>query len=418
MEDSAAVTPQRVLMISRRFWPHLGSDTACRDRRLVDALRRSGLSVEVLTPRHAVGWNERFEFRESVVHRPLVWPRGPWAARRYQRSLRAWLEDQGTRFGAWVCSGFGEDWSTVLRADVPQVRKFVWHSGTGGGADHVVWGQLHGERRLVAELSQADGVIVSWASVQRALVGVGVEAGRLRRIDIGVASAVGSAETWGSSPVTGGLATLGQSRRALAEINGDLRLEAESLVVMAGGEMTAGGGMGGLAEAFATLPDGWGDLRLWLIGDGPRRGELHDYFRHQSLRPQVAMPGTFTDFEDLYRAADVVVIPSAAEGLEDTLPSAVAAAVPLVVVDSPDTRAFFAGVEGLVGWFRAGMVKGMRDALQDCLLQLVQRREAAKRLRREMLTRRPYQQTVLAFKQLIESSPSSRSPGPSPRSMP
>jgi glycosyltransferase involved in cell wall biosynthesis len=145
---------------------------------------------------------------------------------------------------------------------------------------------------------------------------------------------------------------------------------------------------------------------------------LHDYFRHQSLRPQVAMPGTFTDFEDLYRAADVVVIPSAAEGLEDTLPSAVAAAVPLVVVDSPDTRAFFAGVEGLVGWFQAGMVKGMRDALQDCLLQLVQRREAAKRLRREMLTRRPYQQTVLAFKQLIESSPSSRSSGPSPRSMP
>jgi len=158
-----------------------------------------------------------------------------------------------------------------------------------------------------------------------------------------------------------------------------------------------------LARAFAAMLDQWADLRLWLIGDGPIRDPLHHYFRQQSVRQQVAMPGTFVDFEDLHACADVLVVPSPADGLEDTLPAAVAAGIPLVVVDSPDTRAFFSGAEHSVEWFMPDSVDSLRAALHACLIDPVGRRVEARRLRRDLMTRRPYQQTVGDFKQLFDS---------------
>jgi glycosyltransferase involved in cell wall biosynthesis len=394
--------PTRILMVSRHYWPHLSIDTACRDVRLADALRRAGLTVEVWTPRYSAGWNDRLTHREVEVHRPLVASRGLWAGRRYGRQLRIWLDEHGGDYDIWFCTGLGEESAVVTRADsAGRARKVIWHGGTGELADHRVWSAAWGQRKLAAELNLADAVVVSWASAQRELLGQGVVADRLRRIEIGLPAGAAAADP--------GDAAVGQSKSrtqaagALARVNGDFALSRESMVVLACGQMTAQGGMLTLSRAFASLLDDWADLRLWLIGDGPIRDPLHHYFRQQSVRQQVAMPGTFVDFEDLHACADVLVVPSPADGLEDTLPAAAAAAIPLVVADSHDTRAFFNGTEQSVEWFNPGSVESLRAALHACLVDPAGRRAEARRLRRELLTRRPYQQTVGEFQQLFDS---------------
>ncbi len=386
-------------MVSRHFWPHLWSDAACRDLRLADALHRAGLGIEVLTPRYSSAWPERLTIRELPVERPLAAPQTPWSVARYQRHLQSWLTANAGRFDIVFCTRLGEEFSALMQMQLPpSVCRVGLHSGTGDAADHRVWASLRGGKRMPGHLAKADAVVVSWASAQRALLAIGTPVNRMHRIDIGVISGATPADR--DASVSG---SLRRQRQALAEINGDLELDRDSQVILVCGQMGPAGITMSVAKAFPGLLDTWPDLRLWLIGDGPLRERLHAYFRHQSIRQNVAMPGTFVDFEELFAVADLVVVPSPADALEDTLPAAVAAAVPLVVPDSPDTRAYFAGLESLVEWFNSAEEASLERAIRDSLIRLGGRRIAARNLRRELLVRRPYQQTVTAYKRLFDS---------------
>lgn len=391
----------RILLVSRHYWPHLTIDTAGRDLRLADALRRAGMQLEIWTPRFVAAWSDRFTHREMVVHRPLLAPRGLWAARRYARQVREWFATRGPEFDIWLASGLGEEWCSLLRSPgCDHVRKVLWHAGTGQNSDHSVWGGAWGRRRLLGELHRADSIVVSWASAQRELLGIGVSAERLNRIDIGV---TGGWPTGDSTEQTvGAPSPRSLAAKALGNVNGDLEIGHDTLVIQAHGRMNSEGGMLSLSRAFVSLTEQWGDLRLWLIGDGPLRDTLHHHFRQHGVRLQVAMPGNFTDTEDLLRVANVLVIHSPSDSLDETLPTAVSAGVPLVVADSPDTRSFFAGREADVLWFKAGRDDELRAAIQTCLIHQESRREAARQLRRACLLRRPYQQTVSEFQQLFD----------------
>lgn len=386
-------------MISGHYWPHLAVDSAGRDVRLAGALARAGLTVEVLTPRYAASWPEELRHREIPIHRPVAAARNQWSIGRYLKYLEAWLTQHARRFDVLFCTSLREEVIAVTRSAARRpIRTVLQHSGTAGAADHLAWPSLRYGRRLRASLAEADAIVVSWASVQRDLVALGVPPKRLHRIDIGVSA--------GAAPVRDPLrkgADLLKSRLALAAVNRDLALDRDSLVVLAGGQMNHISGMLTLAEAMTRLIDHWPDLRLWLIGDGEQRDELHGYLRYHGIRQNVAMPGTFVDFEDLFRVADVVVIPSPADALEEMLPAAVGAAVPLVVADAADSRAYLSGQEASVGWFSPGDSAGLQAAIHAALVDLPARRAAAQRLRRELLRRNPYDVTIARYKQLFDS---------------
>lgn len=393
--------PTRVLMISRHYWPHLSIDAACRDVRLADALARAGISIEVLTPRYAASWPDEIMHREIVVHRPIAAPRGTWSVGRYLKLLEAWLTENAARFDIFFCTHCNDDVTSMMRvASAKSVRGVVLHSGTGASADHVLWPATRNSRRIRASLDRADSIVVSWPTVHRELLATGFAAKKLHRIDIGVPPSAGSASRDNQSASDD---STRRSRAALAHVNGDLMLHHDSHVIMACGEMNSLGGMMNLAATAAPLIDIWPDLRFWLIGDGRQRDALHHYFRHQGVRQNVAMPGTFVDFEDLFQVADLLVIPSRSDSLEATMPAAVGAGLPIVVADSPETRWFFSGAEDCVGWFPVDDAGAMRTAIRAALVDLPARRAAAKSLRRKWLQLRPYQATVEGYKHLLES---------------
>lgn len=388
-------------MIASHYWPHLSIDAASRDVRLAEALRRAGLAIEVLTPRYAASWPDKLTHREVVVHRPIAAARSQWSISRYFKHLEAWMVEHGANYDVLFCTSMQEDaLATLQAAGRLRAAAIVQHSGTAAAADHRGWASMRHGRRLRSLLPQAEAIVVNWASTQRELIAMGIAAEQLRRIDLGVpAGAAPPLRDAHSDPT----ATVLQSRLALAAVNGDLGVHRNSLVVMACGQMNRAGNMQGLARALPALVETWSDLRLWLIGDGDQRESLHAYFRHQGIRQNVAMPGTFVDFEDLFRLADVLVVPSAADALEDTLGAAVAAAVPLVVLDGSDARAYFNGAEHLVGWCPGAEGESLRAALHAALVDLPARRDAAQRLRRLLLRQRPYDQTVRGYKQLFAS---------------
>ncbi len=387
-------------MISGHYWPHLSIDAAGRDVRLASALARADLTVEVLTPRYAAAWPEELMHREIPVHRPVAAPRSQWSIGRYLKYLEVWLTQNARRFDVLFCTSLREEVIAVARTAARRpIRTVLQHSGTAGGADHLAWPAMRYSRRLRMSLTQADAIVVNWASVQRDLVALGVSPKLMHRIEPGISAGAAPVR----DPLRAAAADLLKSRLALAAVNRDLTLNRDSLVVLAGGQMNHLSGMLTLAEATTRLIDHWPDLRLWLIGDGEQRDELHGFLRYHGIRQNVAMPGTFVDFEDLFRVADVVAIPSPADALEEMLPAAIAAAVPLVVVDTVDTRALLSGHERSVGWFSPGDSVGLQAAIHAALVELPARRAAAQRLRRELLRRSPYDATVARYKQLFDS---------------
>ncbi len=388
-------------MICRHYWPHLYIDAASRDVRLADALMRSGMQVEVLTPRYASSWPQQLTHREIPVHRPLAAPRSGWSIGRYLKHLQDWLTERADQYDILFCTSLKEEVIPVVQtACRGSNRSVLGHGGTAMAADHLGWAGMRHGRRLRAGVQRADAIVVSWASVQRDLVALGVPPPRIHRIDLGVMA--------GAAPLDrehAGIdaAAIARSRVALAEINGDLALHRDSQVILACGQMSRIGGMMTLARAAPGLIDVWPDLRLWLIGDGSLREDLHAYFRSHGIRQNVAMPGTFVDLEDLFRVADLLVVPSPADALEDTLAAAIAAGVPVVIANSVDTRAWFSGEEQAVGWFAADDQQSLQAAIRAALIDPAGRRAAAERLRRDLLRRRPYAATVSSYKLLFDS---------------
>lgn len=85
-----------------------------------------------------------------------------------------------------------------------------------------------------------------------------------------------------------------------------------------------------LLDALATLAGRGLRPRLWVAGDGPERAALRAQGERLGLAAQVDWLGQREDVGDLLAAADVLVLPSRAEGLGVAALEAMAAARPVV----------------------------------------------------------------------------------------
>lgn len=70
-----------------------------------------------------------------------------------------------------------------------------------------------------------------------------------------------------------------------------------------------------LIKAFSRLAAVEADVKLMLVGDGPRREEIISQVDRLGLSDRVIFPGHRDDVADLMRAADLFVFPSFHEGL-------------------------------------------------------------------------------------------------------
>ncbi|MFN4260930.1 MAG: glycosyltransferase [Gemmataceae bacterium] len=121
-----------------------------------------------------------------------------------------------------------------------------------------------------------------------------------------------------------------------------------------------------VALARADVPD----LRLWLVGDGPERGNLQCLAQELHLEACVSFGGERSDVGNWLARADAFVLCSLSEAMPMSLLEALAAGLPLIVTDvgaMPE-------VARLSG---AGLVVPPRDvtALAQAITDLAQRRD-------------------------------------------
>lgn len=114
-------------------------------------------------------------------------------------------------------------------------------------------------------------------------------------------------------------------------------IDADGPVVLFVGRLVEGKRPGLAIEAINRLSERQ-DVKLYVCGDGPLRSALE-----ASAGPQVTFLGSipYDEMPAVYRAADVLVLPSRAEGVPRTIMEALSAGVPVVSSDLPQVRSAF-----------------------------------------------------------------------------
>ena len=180
-----------------------------------------------------------------------------------------------------------------------------------------------GDRARTAMLRRADAVVALTASMRAELAALGVPEARLYVIPNGVDGAH-------HHPVTA--SERDHARAALG-------LDSRALVVLFLGRLTAVKGPDLLLDAWADLiqEDGVGNAILLFAGDGPLAPALGE--RARGFPPGgVRFLGAVADPAPLYRAADVLALPSRSEGLSNTLLEGMASGLAIVATDVGGNR--------------------------------------------------------------------------------
>lgn len=125
-----------------------------------------------------------------------------------------------------------------------------------------------------------------------------------------------------------------------------------------------------LLQAVAHLADGpeGREIELTLVGDGPERVALEAFTSELGLGAVVHFEGEVDDVTPYLYRSDVLVLPSRAEGLSNTLLEAMSTGMPVVASDISANRALIEhGVNGLL--YQVGNTQALAEALELILDQ-------------------------------------------------
>jgi glycosyltransferase involved in cell wall biosynthesis len=157
----------------------------------------------------------------------------------------------------------------------------------------------------------------------------------------------------------------------LSEVTGSDSVADEVTIAKAGGAFVVGyigqliarKRVDTLIEAFASLQNE--SAVLFVIGDGDQRDALIAMATRHGVADRVRFMGFRDDRLDFLRGFDVLVLPSALEGIPRCLMEAMAAGVPVVGTRIP-------GISDLIDDAQTGLMfdVGSAEQLEDCLARL------------------------------------------------
>ena len=311
--------PQRIAIVSRRFWP-ISGPTEHFAADLGDHFSAAGHKVRLFTAAWQRGWPTDCSFREFEIRRLNRPSSGPWGTYRYQRALIRELDHYQP--DAVLMFGNGED--------LPVVRKLVGDSvPCVVRIDHRAVSQKSRTAQKSLRLNLADAILCDSLRTRNELV--------LRKAILPskvelVSDGVEFQESYQRS-----LLRQANSRTALGDAHPILRVDPAQPLVVTGAPMDGDGGVCDLVKAWPIVLESFPKAKLWILGDGPRGRKVWDTISDLDLIYTAIMPGYFDDLDEIFQAADLYVHPMRAPVNCRCLYEAIAKGVcPLVTTTSTE----------------------------------------------------------------------------------
>lgn len=342
----------RVVMITRRFWP-VASPRENIITNLGQQLMGLGLVPSFLTARLAAQWPTSIVFREMAVHRLPFSPRLGWGTIRYLMALSRWLRRHRPNIDLVCVSGLSLEAHVALSvfsgSGIPVVLRAESEEAEIGTTAR----QL---RRLAKQMTgcgeRAAAVVAPSYIVRTRLFDAGFSSRQLHVIPDGVPIS--------ASPVRSSKLNV---RAALAGANEDLRIGLNMPVATYIGPFEPHYGLDELVRAWRRVARDHPYAHLWLIGDGSQRKPLYRIIQDADLVGRVLMPGTFDDLQDVMRASNLLVVPSAKFDQSPTILTAMGEGLPVLVANSPEhERLVRDGVTGRV------LAETIQETLADAII--------------------------------------------------
>ncbi|MFP6751462.1 MAG: glycosyltransferase family 4 protein [Pirellulaceae bacterium] len=321
------MTPLRIAMVTRRFWPLVGGAEMVMAN-LSQQFLEQGARPVILTAMWDSNWPTDLVHREvPVVRLPQPRTRG-WGTWRYMRQLGRWLLGNRDQYDVVFVSMLKHSAYTAInvgqKVGVPVLLR-AEGAGQTGDCQWQETARFGG--RIRARCQQASGVVAASQQIADELVAAGYHADRVHSLSNGVMLGNARTETIRE-----------EARKTLAEVNASLQLEADAKLVVFTGRLDRNKGLLDLVDAWAEVEKGEPNSRLWLIGNGPDRDLIFERVHQRGLRDSILLPGSFDHVDVILQAADLFVLPSYAEGLSLSLLEAMAQHLPVVASDIAGNR--------------------------------------------------------------------------------
>ena len=331
------MNPLRVAIVTRRFWPLVGSTERMTANLAVELVGR-GWQVTVVTAQWQPQWPERIRFREVPVVRLRPAPLGRWAAWRYVRTLGRWLKNHAREFDLVYVTTLKHEAAAAVGALRGRVPVVLRPAAAGLRGDCLWQIDAAAGRRIKRQCIKADGFVASCPAAERELQAAGYRRDRIECISLGVVI--------GPLPSPAVKSAL---RATLAEANRALEMPHWAPLAVSVGRKQTLDELKRLVTAWHPIVTRWPNARLWLIDGQPGRDELIRHIEASSLAGRVVPAGVFDEVDGLLAAADLFVTPSAHADAPTAVLEAMAAGLPIVAVDSPGVRPLIAdGEHGLL----------------------------------------------------------------------
>jgi len=314
---------KRVLIVSATFLPVLGG-TQRQCWLLARELHRRGHEVVVLTRGGKDAPADELLEGVAVRRTPALGP-GHMQSIMWTLTAAAWLRHQGRRFEVLQCYQLLSPAHIGIlgRSGRQAVVVRPACSGPYGDVAEARRLPLTGIRRLL--LQRADAFVTLTPAIEAELVEFGLGTVPCHRIPNGV-------------DLTAFAPAADAERRAL---RARLGLPEDRVVCAFVGRLTPQKDPALLLEAWAI--GHWPQAHLVLVGDGPLRPRLEASVTSGPTRGQVTFAGATADVASYLKAADLLVLPSLAEGMSNVILEAMACGLPIVATDLIGNREVMGG---------------------------------------------------------------------------
>lgn len=315
-----------LIFVIRRFWP-IQTGAARTLFWIARGLRTRGYRVTVVTPRWIEGWPAEFMLDEVRVTRPSEGVTDWRSVRRFARRVYSLLRDGTERIDGVFVSGLREEAQAAVRAVGGRVPVVLRAERSGPGGDCSWQARRLGGRRLRRTCAKADAVLAPSELIQKELLAAGYDPAKTFLFPHGVPLA--------SPPDR---KDREESRLALARAEPVASTTARTALVVYLGSLAKNKNLPVLLDAWGALYRTKRSARLWLAGDGPTRYNLLRQTCGMGMESRVLLPGSFSDVDDLLKAAHLLVQPSADDCMSVAVLEAMAFRRPVIAADSPGNR--------------------------------------------------------------------------------